>query len=608
MAPMKLQSLFLLINLTKGTQQLSLNPGRAFFSQRDRARTSARYSSSSTDATTASTSSLPEAGDDPSSSSNGNSFIVDSYSPRAGEDGFSVLRKPMTRSNWDPDAPVFVEPSTIDLYDDDEGGASRWGISGQQDANWWQLSKKGSGTSSLVKSASQREDGYDSNSSGARQTAVVNEPELDLFRRSIDTLDYPKVLQALVRECSTVPAKRIVQQSLRQQPSSSSSSSGADAAPTPSADRRMRAYQPLAAASWKESCERYRAVEELTKLLTMGSSDGDFDSDAGASFAAAQQTYRDARGYKQSVLCPPPTRGQSCNLEQVFGSLEDGATQATRRVLDVDDICHVRDLLDTMQTVRNWGDALRECSSSDDDDPEFVELPKLADAIAVNATLRDLLNKAFETTDRSGSEQRRLSGDTFPALKQLRARVQSLRGEVLSTLEGMLALPSTQSKLALESGGSLYSEVAGRLVIPVQSKYASMGIVHDTSRSGKTAYVEPTEIVGLTNELRQAEGELRAEEARIWKMLSNEVYHNSHELEASASAVGQLDLVHAKYQLGLKLKGVIPEVHNEGVITVQNAKHPVLVLRELDVVGSTIELGADGNQGLVLTGPNSGTF
>jgi DNA mismatch repair protein MutS2 len=184
--------------------------------------------------------------------------------------------------------------------------------------------------------------------------------------------------------------------------------------------------------------------------------------------------------------------------------------------------------------------------------------------------------------------------------------VQVLRGEVLSIIDGLLALPSTKSKLALESGGSLYSEVAGRLVIPVHSKYASMGIVHDTSRSGKTVYVEPTEVVAVTNELKQAEGELRAEEGRIWRMLSNEIFCNQYDLEASAYLLGQLDLVHARFQLGIKLKGVIPEVQNEGVISVQNAKHPVLLLRQIDVVGSTIELGADGNQGLVLTGPNSG--
>jgi len=166
-----------------------------------------------------------------------------------------------------------------------------------------------------------------------------------------------------------------------------------------------------------------------------------------------------------------------------------------------------------------------------------------------------------------------------------------------------------RSKLALESGGAVYSEVSGgRLVIPVDSKEASrIGIVHDTSRSGKTVYVEPTEIVGPTNELRQVEAELRAEEARVWRQLTQQIIVNQESLRRSIQAVGQLDLVMARVRLGQTLEGTVPLVEEEGVIDLQNAKHPILLLRGiLNVVGSDVRIGADGNQGLVLTGPNSG--
>jgi DNA mismatch repair protein MutS2 len=170
----------------------------------------------------------------------------------------------------------------------------------------------------------------------------------------------------------------------------------------------------------------------------------------------------------------------------------------------------------------------------------------------------------------------------------------------MATLDSLLTMPSIKSKLATESGGALISEVSGgRLVLPVDAKHASsVGIVHDSSRSGKTVYVEPTEIVGPTNELRQAEGELRAEEARVWRSLTEEILQNRVPLETSVKAIGQLDLVWARLLLGRKLKGVIPIVQNEGVISLRNAKHPVLLLRELsNVVGSDVELGSNGNQG-----------
>jgi DNA mismatch repair protein MutS2 len=109
--------------------------------------------------------------------------------------------------------------------------------------------------------------------------------------------------------------------------------------------------------------------------------------------------------------------------------------------------------------------------------------------------------------------------------------------------------------------------------------------------------------------LRQTEGELRTEEARIWRMLTMQILDNAPQLQASAYAVGQLDLVVARMWLGQRRlqKARIPIVKDEGIIAVQQAQHPVLLLREMkNVVGSNVELGKDGNQGLVLTGPNAG--
>jgi len=131
--------------------------------------------------------------------------------------------------------------------------------------------------------------------------------------------------------------------------------------------------------------------------------------------------------------------------------------------------------------------------------------------------------------------------------------------------------------------------------------------VHDSSRSGKTVYVEPSEIVGPTNELRQVEHELEAEEARVWRLLTEEVWHNRRDLRTSVQAVARLDLCVARCMLGERMDGVIPSVEDEGIIELKNAKHPVLMLRKIEgVVGSDVSLGSDGNLGLVLTGPNSG--
>ena len=503
-------------------------------------------------------------GDDdssPNSARSLSSFVVDSYLPRAGEDGFSVVRKPLSRSNWDPEA-------SVELTENFLVGGDQVRVQQQNDAEWWSSSRK-STKSTTVRTTAAKEDTEATNAT----------TEVDLFQRSLDTLDFPRVLQALIRECSTAPAKRIVEKAMVAQ------STTQHLLKTSSASKR--AYQPLCAESVEGARERYRAVEEMGWIL---SKDGVLDG----------AIYRDAQGRKQSIG-PPPIQSGCSNLEPVFDW--DPRTSGST-VLEADDILQVRDLLETMQSVQNWGRALQSLSSPDN--KTFVELPKLSECLFVNATLSNLLYQSFERKPQMRADQQILSGTTFPQLGLLRKRVQILRADVLSTLDNLLALPSTRAKLALESGGSLYSEISGRLVIPVQSQHGNMGIVHDTSRSGKTLYVEPTEIVSLTNELRHAEGELRAEEARIWRVLTSEIYGNRNDLETGAAVMGQLDLVYAKHQLGLKLKGVIPTVKDEGVISIRKAKHPVLLLRQVDAVGSTVELGEDGIQGLVLTGPNAG--
>jgi len=325
--------------------------------------------------------------------------------------------------------------------------------------------------------------------------------------------------------------------------------------------------------------------------------------------------YKNRRGIQVSIGNgnPPPLEGFMFDLESILQiCAEEG------EVLEGPEILEISTMMNAMEDIQLWARALESVvdhSGVKDEDVSsssstmFVEIPRLIDSIKLNTTLQILLEEAFDN-------EGRLSGKTFPTVGQLRAKVRTMKEDILQTLDSIVQLPSIKSKLALESGGPLYSEVAsssggstgGRLVLPINPKYASeLGIVHDSSRSGKTVFVEPTEIVGPTNELRQIEHELEAEESRLWRSLTEQVWNNQYDLRKSIQAIAKLDLCVARCTLGQRLEGVIPIVQDEGVISLRDAKHPVLLLRKIEhVVGSDISLGADGNQGLVLTGPNSG--
>lgn len=520
---------------------------------------------------------------------------------RAGKEGYSVNRQPLHRQNWDPTLdPKFKAPETLKQGDEQ-----------RQDIAWWS-NKNQKTTSSRGSSSTTTSTSYNSKPPPTQEAKDNPQPgddndddsSLDLFQRSIDTLDYPFVLNALRDECFTSPAKQIVDEAKH-----TFSNNNDDKKKLPP----FLAYQPLSAETPDGVQQRYTAVQELQWLL---SDQVDLDLNSGGAY------YKNRRGYKCSLGNgnPPPLEGILFDLDTILQIVDQG------QILEGPEILEISTMLHAMQDIQLWSQGLErvvsivdtrhvdiykldydastvESTSTTTDSHKFVQLPLIVKDIQRNATLQELLTDAF---DKDGI----LSGKTFPILGRLRAQVSSLKADILQTLDALVQMPSIKNKLALESGGPLISQVAngGRLVIPIDPKYASsIGIVHDSSRSGKTVYVEPSEVVGPTNELRQTEAELKAEEARVWRSLTEQVLNNRKDLERSVLAVGQLDLVLARCLLGQKIKGIIPVVKDEGVISLLDAKHPVLLLRKIpNVVGSDITLGADGNQGLVLTGPNAG--
>lgn len=491
---------------------------------------------------------------------------------RAGKDGYSLLRQPLMKESWDPTQdPTFDAPSTLEDQDVQ-----------QQNIDWWsnkkQSQKQTSKSTSYTTSAPLPVDDSD------------GDEELDLFQRSLDTLDFPFVLNALRNECFTMPGKQKVEAAMRANPVSMSASlDGPQSERSRRSNRDKAAFQPLTSNSTEGVQSRFEAVKEMQWILL-----SDFDSTPDV---LRDAYYKNRKGYQVTLGNgnPPPLDGLNFDLESILQLAAEG------QILEGPELLDISVMMNAMEDLQLWSRGLQRI-----DDPEikFEAVPALASEIELNTTLQILLEDAF---DKEG----KLSGKTFPLLGQLRAKIRTLKGDILQTLDDLVSLPSIQSKLALESGGPLYSEISnggGRLVLPMDPRYASqIGIVHDSSRSGKTVYVEPSEVVGPTNELRQTESELKAEEARVWRSLTEQVWNNRHDLEQSVQAVGQLDLVLARCLLGQSWNGVIPDVQDEGVVSLKDAKHPVLLLRGIpNVVGSDLDLGADGNQGLVLTGPNSG--
>jgi DNA mismatch repair protein MutS2 len=157
-----------------------------------------------------------------------------------------------------------------------------------------------------------------------------------------------------------------------------------------------------------------------------------------------------------------------------------------------------------------------------------------------------------------------------------------------------------------------------RFVLPLKASFKSMGlgIVHDTSRSGETVFVEPTRLVELNNRLKVIEIEIRRESRRILEELAALVAAAAPALRADREVLTRLDVVFAAARLALSYQGAAVELVDGPMVDLRALRHPLLALRAAAagepgaVVANDVVLGevpaGDEARLLVVSGPNAG--
>ena len=190
--------------------------------------------------------------------------------------------------------------------------------------------------------------------------------------------------------------------------------------------------------------------------------------------------------------------------------------------------------------------------------------------------------------------------DASPGLRQVRRAMASVNEQVRFQLNRML---SSSAKDYLQDGVITMRD--GRYCLPVRAEYKNYvpGMVHDSSSSGATLFIEPMSVVNLNNELRELEGKEEEEIARILRLLSDQVLENIETIQIDFDRLAELDFIFAKGQLAADMSASQPDFNEEGIISLKAARHPLL---DRDtVVPIDISLGQNYNL-LVVTGPNTG--
>jgi len=200
-------------------------------------------------------------------------------------------------------------------------------------------------------------------------------------------------------------------------------------------------------------------------------------------------------------------------------------------------------------------------------------------------------------------------GATGEVLDRASARLASLRGNLRAAqarlqqrLDGLVRSPDLLRLLQ----DPIVTQRGGRYVVPVKAEHraAVKGIVHDQSASGQTVFIEPLEIMEANNALREAELAERLEVERILDELSRRIEKSSEDLDATTTALAALDLIIAKALYADALQATRPELNDEGILDLVDARHPLLI-EQGSVVGVDVRLGGEFRV-LVVTGPNTG--
>jgi DNA mismatch repair protein MutS2 len=226
----------------------------------------------------------------------------------------------------------------------------------------------------------------------------------------------------------------------------------------------------------------------------------------------------------------------------------------------------------------------------------FAEAPRLASiAEAIDPGLRSLAEAIDRAVEEDGSD---LRDGASPALRRLRRELREGRARLTERLQRLARDPGLSEHLQ----DDFVTTRAGRPVLALRASARGSvpGIVHDSSGSGQTLFVEPFAVVEDSNRLREAESAERDEVARILRELSAAVGAGAERLVALVEAVGKIDLAVACGTLSRAWRGAQVAISHKVVLL--GARHPLL--DPAAAVPIDLELG--DLRALVISGPNTG--
>lgn len=274
-----------------------------------------------------------------------------------------------------------------------------------------------------------------------------------------------------------------------------------------------------------------------------------------------------------------PSFGGLVSCENALRRAEAGG------VLTMGELMRVSALLHAMRALRDW----RQHSAD-----MVTSLEDYFSALCINKYLEEKIDTAIVSEEE-------MADAASPALADIRRKLRAASGRVREQLDKMIHSPTVQKYLQ----DPIITQRDGRYVLPVKSECRGdvPGLVHDTSASGATLFIEPFSVVEASNGIRILQAKEQDEIDRILAELSAEAGSFADAIITGYQNAVAINVIFAKANLAYKMKASLPKMNDEGRIRLNRARHPLLKMET--AVPITVELGTVFDT-LVITGPNTG--
>jgi DNA mismatch repair protein MutS2 len=288
--------------------------------------------------------------------------------------------------------------------------------------------------------------------------------------------------------------------------------------------------------------------------------------------------------------------GQPLPLFELHGVREATDRARIGASLSPDELRDLGRMLDAARTLRRFLT------------PRKAELVALHQACATDPTLDAVADAILDCFEADGT----LADRASPELGELRGAWRAMRQRMLARMEDLMQ----RHEAVLQD--RFVTEREGRWVLPVRADAHERvaGIVHATSASGSTLFVEPRAVVPMGNRLKVLEAEVRREEEIVCARLSALIIDVLSSVEAACAALALADVRTAIARLASDLGLTFPTLLDDPHLDLKRARHPLLALDFLELVGPApgargahvvpSDMGVEAGKAMVISGPNAG--